>query len=230
MSARDVILASIRRSLGVSGSEGPRRQTIADRLQAHPPGVIPERGNLAPRERIALFAAMAEAAAGTVEKVPRAADVPAAVAAYLRAHNLPMLVRHGADAWLADMPWKRDGALDVTQGRADGSELVAVSHALTAIAESGTVVLVSGPDNPTTLNFLPDTHIVVVAAADIAGNYESAWRRLRETYGAGRMPRTVNLITGPSRSADIAQTLILGAHGPRRLHVIVVGESGVGNH
>jgi L-lactate dehydrogenase complex protein LldG len=226
MSARDVILASIRRSLGVSGSEPPRRQTITDRLQTHPPGIIPRRGNLAPRERIALFAAMVEAAAGTVEEIPRAADVPAAVAAYLRAHNLPMLVRRGADAWLADMPWKR-GGLDVTQGRADGSELVAVSHAPIAIAESGTLMLVSGPDNPTTLNFLPDTHIVVVAAIDIAGDYESAWRRLRETYGEGRMPRTVNLITGPSRSADIAQTLILGAHGPRRLHVIVVGEEAI---
>jgi L-lactate dehydrogenase complex protein LldG len=92
------------------------------------------------------------------------------------------------------------------------------------VAESGTLVLVSGEDNPTTLNFLPDTHIVVVSADDVAGDYETVWQRIREQYGAGTMPRTVNLITGPSRSADIEQTLILGAHGPRRLHVIVVGE------
>ena len=48
---------------------------------------------------------------------------------------------------------------------------------------------------------------------------------IRETvhYGKGQMPRTVNWITGPSRSADIEQTLLLGAHGPQRLHVIVVG-------
>ncbi len=225
MSARDIILASIRRSLGVSGREAPRRQAVADRLRAHPPGIIPARGQLAARERVALFAAMVEAAAGTIEEIPRAVDVPAAVAAYLRAHNLPMSVRRGNDARLADMPWQRERALEVTQGRADGSELVAISHALAAIAESGTVMLASGPDNPTTLNFLPDTHIVVVTAADVAGDYETAWRRLRETYGEGVLPRTVNLITGPSRSADIAQTLILGAHGPRRLHVMVVGES-----
>jgi L-lactate dehydrogenase complex protein LldG len=85
-------------------------------------------------------------------------------------------------------------------------------------------MLASGPDNPTTLNFLPDTHIVVVNAKDIAPDYETLWQRLRESYGAGAMPRAVNWITGPSRSADIEQTLILGAHGPRRLHVIVVEE------
>ena len=45
---------------------------------------------------------------------------------------------------------------------------------------------------------------------------------LRARYGKDKMPRTLNLITGPSRSADIEQTLILGAHGPRKLHIIVV--------
>ena len=86
----------------------------------------------------------------------------------------------------------------------------------------GTAVMVSGPENPSTLNFLPDNHIVVVAAKDIAGDYESVLARVRSTYGKGRMPRTVNFITGPSRSGDIEQTLLLGAHGPRRLHVVVV--------
>ena len=94
-----------------------------------------------------------------------------------------------------------------------------------AAAESGTLMLVSGADNPTTLNFLPDTHIVVIDAKDVAGDYETLWRRLREKFGDGVMPRTVNFITGPSRSADIEQTLILGAHGPRRLHVMVVGKA-----
>ncbi|MGC2780786.1 MAG: LUD domain-containing protein, partial [Bradyrhizobium sp.] len=84
-----------------------------------------------------------------------------------------------------------------------------------------------GPDNPTTLNFLPDNHIVVLDAATLAGDYESVLARLRDVFGTGRMPRTINMITGPSRSADIEQTLILGAHGPRRLHVIVVGEGEV---
>lgn len=83
-------------------------------------------------------------------------------------------------------------------------------------------MLTSGPDNPTTINFLPEHHIVVLRAADIKGDMESAWATLRKQAGKGEMPRAVNLITGPSRSGDIEQTIILGAHGPRALHVIVV--------
>jgi L-lactate dehydrogenase complex protein LldG len=221
MNSRDIILASIRRSLGVSGGEAPRRAAVVERLEQHPPGIIPARGKRE-TERLALFRRMMEVASGTVEDVRDAADVPRAVAAFLRAHNLPPRVRRGADPRLDAMPWDRERTLDVATGPSDGSDLVAMSHAFGAAAETGTLMLVSGADNPTTLNFLPDTHIVVVRASGIAGDYETLWQRLRERYGAGAMPRTVNWITGPSRSADIEQTLILGAHGPRRLHVIVV--------
>ena len=82
------------------------------------------------------------------------------------------------------------------------------------------------PDNPTTLNFLPDLHVIVVNAADILPDFETVMASLRARFGGGRLPRNVNFITGPSRSADIEQTLILGAHGPRQLHVVVVGEAG----
>jgi L-lactate dehydrogenase complex protein LldG len=225
MSSRDLILASIRRSLGVSGHEAPRRKAVDDRLAQHPVGLVPARGQLPAQERLALFRAMVEAAAGSVDTIADAGDVPGAIAAFLRAHNLPMAVRRGADPRLAALPWQRERNLEVAVGPSDGKDLVALSHAFGAVAESGTLMLVSGPDNPTTLNFLPDTHMVVVDAKDVAGDYETLWRRLREKFGDGLMPRTVNLITGPSRSADIEQTLILGAHGPRRVHVMVVGEA-----
>jgi L-lactate dehydrogenase complex protein LldG len=92
-----------------------------------------------------------------------------------------------------------------------------------ATAESGTLLLASGPDTPTTINFRPETHVVVVDAGDIVGDYETVWDVVRERYGKGALPRTVNMITGPSRSGDIEQTIILGAHGPRRLHIVIVG-------
>jgi L-lactate dehydrogenase complex protein LldG len=224
MSSRDAVLASIRRSLGVSGREAPRRAAIAERLNRHPRGVVPSRGQLQSKERLALFRSMVELAAGTLDEVLRPEDVPAAVAALLRAHNLPLALRRGDDPRLAAVPWERERTLEIATGPTDGSDLVSVSHAFGAAAETGTLVLTSGRDNPTTLNFLPDTHVVVVNADDIAGDYETLWDRLRGTFGAGTMPRTVNWITGPSRTADIEQTLILGAHGPRRLHVIVVGQ------
>jgi L-lactate dehydrogenase complex protein LldG len=217
VSARDLIFGSIRRSLGVSGHEAPRRKAVDDRLAQHPQGLVPARGQLPPKERLALFRA-----------IPDAAAVPTAIAAFLRGHNLPMAVKHGSDPRLAALPWERERNLTVSVGPSDGKDLAAVSHAFGAVAESGTLMLVSGADNPTTLNFLPDTHLVVVDAKDVVGDYETLWRRLREKFGGGTMPRTVNLITGPSRSADIEQTLILGAHGPRRLHVLMVGE--VVNH
>ena len=223
MTSRDTIFGSIRRSLGVSGREIGRRSDAAFRMRQPPRGVIPARGQRAPRERVALFRTMLEAAAGTTEHVSLLADVPAAVAAFLRKHNLPMQVRRGADQRLTSIPWQKERTLTVKVGPSDGSDLVSVSHAFGGAAETGTLMLLSGVDNPTTLNFLPDSHIVLVSAKDVAGDYETLWLRLRRQFD-GAMPRVVNLITGPSRSADIEQTLILGAHGPRRLHVIVVGE------
>jgi L-lactate dehydrogenase complex protein LldG len=158
-----------------------------------------------------------------VAEVASPGEVPGAVAEYLRGHNLSAALRMGDDPRLAAMPWG-DTALEIGRGPSDGGDLNAVSHAFGGVAETGTLIMASGPENPSTLNFLPDNHIVVLSAADIAGDYESIWDRRRAGYGKGRMPRTVNMITGPSRSADIEQTLLLGAHGPRRLHIVVVND------
>ncbi len=219
--ARTDILSSIRRSLAVKGDERTRLQIVAERLDRAPKGVIPARGQVSGEALVEVFRAQAEAALATVRVFDSGAEVPQAVAEFLRDHNLPATVRIGDDPRLKAMPWG-ETALEMSQGRSDGGDLNAVSHALAGVAESGTAVMVSGPENPSTLNFLPDNHIVVIAAKDIAGDYERVFAKLRATYGKGQMPRTVNFITGPSRSGDIEQTLLLGAHGPRRLHVLVV--------
>lgn len=225
MSAHDDVLGAIRRSLGVTGQEKPRRTAVAGRLAEAPRGVVPARGQLDVAGRTALFVRMALAAAATVSDVDRDEDVPQEIARVLRDGNLPATLRMGADPRLAAMPWSGT-ALELSHGASRGDDVNAVSYALGAVAESGSLAMVSGQDNPTTLNFLPDTHIVVVAARDIAGDTETIFDRVRATSGKGLMPRTVNFITGPSRSADIEQTLILGAHGPRRLHVVVVRSVG----
>ena len=224
-SARDEIFANLRRSLHITGNEAPRCAAVVARLSDAPRGVVPARGQLDAPGKIALFQRMAEAVQATVSIVDTPADVPAEAARYLRDSNLPATLRRGTDARLADMPWDRT-ALDIDVGRSDGGDLNGISHAFGAVAESGTLVMVSGPENPSTLNLLPDNHIVVVDVADLAGDYESVLDRVRGHYGKGVMPRTVNFITGPSRSADIAQTMLLGAHGPRGLHIIVVRGTG----
>lgn len=222
MSARDTILSRVRSALGPSASGSDRAAVVANRLAEAPAGVIPARGQLAPDARLDLFCEMAEKVSASVERVASHADVPAAVSAYLRSKNLPASIRMGADTRLAAAPWAAQASLEVRSGPSDGTDETGVSHAFAGIAETGTLVLHSGPDNPTTINFLPEHHIVVVDAADVAGDLESALTRVRETFGKGEMPRTVNLVTGPSRSGDVEQKIILGAHGPRALHLIVV--------
>ena len=222
MTPREAILGKIRRSLGVSGEEPRRNATVDDRLVRAPKGIVPARGQLPAEERIALFTAMATKVLTTVDRVADASAIPATVAGFLRQHNLPAAIRMGDDPLLAKQPWSRT-PIEVKRGPSDGTDAVGLSHGFAGVAESGTIVLASGPDNPTTINFLPETHIVVLEAGDIAGDYEAVWEKLRARYGRGMLPRTVNWVTGPSRSGDIEQTILIGAHGPRRVHIVIVG-------
>jgi L-lactate dehydrogenase complex protein LldG len=221
MSARGEIFASIRRSLSVGAVDAPRRDAVAARLAQAPVGIVPRRGHDEAAERLATFKSEAERVQATVAEVATAADVPVEIARFLRKSNLPATLRFGDDPRLAAMQWA-GAAIEIARGPSEGDDLNAVSAAFAAVAETGTLALVSGADNPTTLNFLPDNHFVVVFAADVVADAESVFARLKAAYGAGALPRTVNFITGPSRSADIEQTLLIGAHGPRRLHIVVV--------
>lgn len=223
MSARDAIMAKVRAAIGDSADDAARREAVDKRLARPPKGIVPERGQLPDKKRVALFCQMAEKVAATVTRVRSPERVPRVVADYLRAKNLPAAIRMGDDRRLRTMPWDALKSLDVKPGRSDGFDEVGVSHAFAGIAETGTIALVSGKDNPTTVNFLPEHHIVVVDAGEIAGDLETVLTRLRRKFGKGGMPRTLNLVTGPSRSGDIEQKIILGAHGPRALHLIVVG-------
>jgi L-lactate dehydrogenase complex protein LldG len=220
--SRAAVLARIRASLGVTGEEPSRRAAVAARLAEHRDGVVPAIATGDAAERLSRFREKALAAAATLTDVASPADLPEAIARFLAGRNLPARLRHGDDPRLAGLAWP-SVALEIATGRSDGGDLVGLSHAEAAIAETGTLMLVSGPDNPTTLNFLPETHIVVVDAGDVVGGLEDAMQRLRARYGPGEMPRTVNFVTGPSRSADIEQTLLYGAHGPRALQIFLVG-------
>ncbi len=220
--ARAQVLGTIRKSLRRDGLTAERQAEIESRIADPPRGPVPARGQLAPAARLELFVAMATEAACTVAHVADRTGVPAAVAEYLARENLPAKLRVAPDAAVANLPWATRPLLEVTSGRSDGSDEVSLTPALAGIAETGTLMLTSGPERPTTLNFLPETHIVMLTVDQVVGGMEEAWVRLRERYGRGVMPRTVNLVTGPSRSADIEQTLQMGAHGPRRLHIILV--------
>ncbi|MDD9993158.1 MAG: lactate utilization protein [Rhodospirillales bacterium] len=228
---RDAILGSIRRSLGRGPLDEAARAVLDERMAKPQPNLVPARTDIDQDEKVALFTSMAEAVFATVDRVSGPEAVPGAVADYLAQHNLPPALVMAPDPGLDAYPWADRPMLAIRRGRAEEADRVGVTGAVMGFAETGTLMMTSGPDHPSTLNFLPETHIVVLPAERIGGAYEEGWAHLRAEAGSdsdgGFMPRTVNLVTGPSRTADIEQTIALGAHGPRRLHILIVegGES-----
>lgn len=221
MSTREMILGRIRSKLPKAPDEA-RRAAVDLHISQHPRNLIPARGEGDIEHRIRVFTEMMLAVGGTVEVIDDINEVPHHVAVYLRDGNLPARVRRGTDPLLARLPWHRGGTLEVTEGPAVDEDRASVSHAFAGVAESGTIVQISGPENPTTLNFLPEAHIVVLESSALFASYEEAWSKLRSRMGEGNMPRTVNMISGPSRTADIEQTIVRPAHGPKNMHVIIV--------
>jgi L-lactate dehydrogenase complex protein LldG len=223
--ARDRILGSIRTGLAVTGKESDRRAAVAQRLTGHPQNLIPARARQAKPDLVRIFREYLEGQSATVIELAGYAEVPATVATYLRGKNLPLSLRLGDDPLWDRLPWDKEPTLERTNGRAVGADTAGLSRAIAGVAETGTLVFTSGPDNPTTLNYLPESHLIVVREDDIAGAYEDIWPTVRSAHGEGQMPRAVNFISGPSRTADIEQQLVMGAHGPRRMLVMIVKEA-----
>lgn len=229
--ARDEILAGVRRGLGRGALGDSARRGLSERLASPRPNLVPARVDRDHAGLVALFVEMAREAKATVARIEGTGAPPAvaqAAAEFLEAEGLPLKVRMAPDPALEALPWADEPRLQVRRGPAKRGDRVSVTGAFAGIAETGTCMLTSGPECPTTLAFLVDAHIVVLWTRQIVGSYEDALARLREVtgrrLGSARswMPRTVNLVTGPSRSADIEQTIQMGAHGPRRLHILLI--------
>jgi L-lactate dehydrogenase complex protein LldG len=214
--ARGDILGAIRRARRDSGDGA----AVDQRLAARRRNLVPARAAARDHEgQVTLFAEMAQEVQTTVERVASLADVPRAVADWLAGQNLPAEFVMSPDKQLDDVPWSERPLLRFRRGAPDPTDLTGVTACFAGIAETGTLMLVSGAESPATLNFLPDNHVAVVRASQIVGTYEDGFDRLRLS---GEVPRTVNFVTGPSRTGDIEQKIQLGAHGPRRLHLVIV--------
>jgi len=222
-SARAQILGTIRQAKAKPATD---IQSPDDRIAAKQRGTIPARVDKDHPALVELFVEHATALSATVARVEDAAEIPGAVAEYLAGENLPAAIRAAPDPMLQALPWDARPALTVSYGRSHGADEVSLTPAFAAVAETGTLMLRSGADHPTTLNFLPDTHVVVLRASQVVGPYEEAWDQLQAD---GPIPRAVNFVSGPSRTADIEQTIQLGAHGPRRLHIVLIEDGNGGS-
>ena len=204
------------------------RATAAGRSGTNHGNVVVQRLRaraLSPRPRVdgdlvARFCSHAQRLSTTVAEVVQMQDVPRAVAAYLRAYHLPMR----AVCWkaLRMLDWAAHGVL-VEERAATAADAVGITGVFCAIAETGTLMTLSGAHTSPATSLLPETHIAVLRVAQIVSAMEEAWQRLRQSANSDSfMPRAVNFISGPSRTADIEQTVTLGAHGPYRVHIVLV--------
>ena len=223
---REAILGAIRRGLKRGPVPEEQAAVLRARMAAPPRHLTPARSQVGRPQQVNLMVRNIEKEFGTVTRVPDADGVPDAVTTYLAAQNLPAAVAMAPHPELQAIPWGTRPLLSIRVGRAEPSDLVSVQHGFAGIAETGTLMLPGTPERPTTLNLLAETEVVVLRASRVVGAYEDAWDLLRAEHHDARtggfMPRNVMLVTGPSRSADIEQTLELGAHGPRRLHVVLI--------
>jgi len=218
--ARERILARIRRAQGHEASAGgagdARAADAIERSKHRADAPRPTVG----ADVVAHFEAQALRMICTVERVRAPGDAPAAIAAWLEAGEL------GSQAvcWpaLADLPWAQAG-LQVEARAPNGDDKVGITGAFAAIAETGTLMLLSGPDTPASTHLLPETHVAIVPASRIVAHYEDGFALMQGERG--EPPRAMNLVSGPSRTADIEQTIVLGAHGPYRVHVLIVEEA-----
>lgn len=215
MSSREHVLANIRARL-TGAAETP--ETVAARLRDHPAGPVPAAGRGDADTLRAVFVDRARAAAAEVVELDDLAGLPPLVAGLRAEYACPPRIPADADPVFDALDWAGAG-VTLEHRPATGDDRMAVSLAFCGVAEAGTVVLCSDANSPITLAFLPDVHVVALDAGLLVGSFEEVWQLVRD---AGAMPRSLNWVTGPSRSADIEQTLHLGAHGPVRLIIALV--------
>jgi L-lactate dehydrogenase complex protein LldG len=220
--AREAVLGRVRKALGVSGDRARARADAESYLAARAQGPRPAM----PADLVARFLQRATDMESTVERLADRAAIPAAVARYLDALALPPALaeqksRRGV-CWpeFADLDWKGAG-LDIEARPTLGDDRLGITGTFCAIAETGTLVVLTGADAPTASALLPDTHVAVVRAERIVSGMEEAFALVRRERGP--LPRAINMISGPSRTGDVEQTIVLGAHGPFRVHILVVG-------
>jgi len=220
--ARDAVLGKVRAALGKTGDRAQATAAARAYLAGHAQGPRPAM----PADLVDRFLRRATDMESTVERIATIAQLPKAVARYVDALELdPSLAEqksHRGVCWpeFGGLDWS-DAGLAIEARPTQGKDRLGITGAFCAVAETGTLVIASGAATPTASMLLPDTHVAVVRPERIVAGMEEAFALIRAELGA--MPRAVNFVSGPSRTGDIEQTIVVGAHGPFRVHIVLVG-------
>jgi len=220
--ARDAVLARVRSALGKKDDRTDARAAAEAYIARHAQGPRPAM----PDDLVERFLSRATDMESTVERVADRAAIPAAVVRYIDALVLPRELEiqrsKSGVCWpeFADLDWRGAG-LTIEPRPTIGQDRLGITGTFCAVAETGTLALITGAQTPTASALLVDTHVAVVKSDRIVSGMEEAFGMIRSERG--RLPRAVNFISGPSRTGDIEQTIVLGAHGPFRVHILVLG-------
>jgi L-lactate dehydrogenase complex protein LldG len=221
--SRAEIFANIKTNLKInlsdSHSDKKRRALVLNRIQSESKHIIPKRSITEPDELVRRFVSRAMIAGTEIIECQTLQNVTREITNWLAKNKIHQL-RCATSQLIDDLAWPNNNISLVT-GTASVDDKASLTGAFSGIAETGTLMLFSAEETPTLQLFLPDFHLVVLKSSQIVGPYEHAWKRLQQKFPQG-LPRNVNLITGPSRSADIEQTLLMGAHGPKKLVIFWV--------
>lgn len=215
MSGRDIVLNrladALDRPAAVRLDDQPAQ--VRDRIHAASRHTLPKVAD----DLITTLIKNMESVLMSVVRLQSIDNCQAAVEDYLETHAIDVSVNGAVrvSPALAEVPWPTH----YEYGAATGEEKVSITPCMAAVAETGSIVTMSGADTPATLNFLPETHIIILHESQLVRHVDDVFPFLRSL---DILPRAVNFITGPSRTADIEQTLEIGAHGPRRMHVLLL--------
>ena len=234
-SSKDQILARIRAASPAAdrarANAGPAAADVDAAYAALPRAYLRAHHDPAAHDTAELFAERAADYRAIVERV-RQPDLAKAIARVLgdraAAERGAIVVPEGLPAgWLAELPAGITLAADDPPLAAAELDQMAgvVTGCAVAIAETGTIILDHGPGSSgqgrRALTLVPDFHLVIVQAGQIAADLADAFERLEPS-------RPHTLISGPSATSDIELIRVEGVHGPRILHVILAGLTGYG--
>lgn len=224
--ARNAILKKISSHLG-DNKRAQRIEAVRQRIYETPAHFIPKIGLLkTKKQRIARFSEQAEKVDANIYAIKKINDLPMISAKIMAQYNISQKMKCAPHELLKKCAWEKHIS-EFNYGAASEEDVFSLSVAYAGVSETGTLAFLTGAESPKSLIFLAQHHLVLLPTSKLFANYEQVFTAMRADYDcenrmvSDKIPRSLNFVTGPSRTADIEQTLTLGAHGPLSLHIIL---------